>query len=102
MGNIGLLTTFGLMLATAWIGFIRFGMRTENNWPLIYYTILVLYLNNYDLVLNPYVVYVSVVCALFERFEFLNERMIFGIRIIEVVCLSHIGFRLYIALYRGF
>ena len=73
MGNIGLLATFGLAMATIWIGINRFTMRLENNWPLLYYLGLVVYLNKYDMVLNPYVVYVAVVCGLFVRFEFMKR-----------------------------
>jgi hypothetical protein len=35
---------------------------------------------------------VSVVCALLLRFEFLNERLIYFVKIIEVICLVIIGY----------
>jgi len=60
------------------------------------------YLNKYDMVLNPYVVYVAVVCGLFVRFEFMNERVVFFIRIIEVASLVHICVRLIGTLLKGF
>ncbi len=99
MGNIGLLFTFILTAATAWIGFSRFRMRLDNSWPLFYYLGLVIYLNTYDFVLNPYVVYVAVVCALLLRFEFMNERLVFFVRIIEVSALTHIGYRMISAMF---
>jgi hypothetical protein len=102
MGNIGLLATFGLAMASIWIGINRFSMRLENNWPLLYYLGLVVYLNKYDMVLNPYVVYVAVVCGLFVRFEFMNERVVFFVRIIEVASLVHICTRLIGTLLKGF
>jgi len=99
MGNIGLLVTIILTAATGWIAFSRFRMRLDNSWPLFYYLGLVMYLNAYDMVLNPYVVYVAVVCALLIRFEFMNERLVFFVRIIEVACLAHIGWRMLSAIF---
>jgi hypothetical protein len=92
MHNLGLLLSFLLTLATAWLAFIRFQTKPDNSWPLLYYFALVGYLNTYDLVLNPYVVYVAVVCALLLRFEFMNDRIIFLVRIIEVGSLMYIGY----------
>ncbi|QOY89969.1 hypothetical protein [Paludibaculum fermentans] len=77
-------------------------MRLENSWPLLFYLMLVLYLNSYELVLNPYVVYVAVVCALFIRFEFMNERVVFFVRVLEVGALAHIGYRLLITLLKAY
>lgn len=94
MGNIGLLFSFLLLVGTAWLAIMRFRMRPDNSWPLTYYLCLVLFLNSYELVLNPYVVYVSVICALLLRFEFLNERLIFLVRIVEVSCLAFLGWQL--------
>lgn len=102
MGNIGLLATFGLLMGATWIGLSRFSMRLENSWPLLFYLMLVLYLNSYDQVLNPYVVYVAVVCALFVRFEFMNERVVFFTRVIEVAALAHIGYRLLATLLKAY
>lgn len=81
-------------MCVIWIGLSRFSMRLENSWPLMFYLALVLYLNSYEQVLNPYVVYVAVVCALFVRFEFMNERVVFFVRIVEVAALAHIGYSL--------
>ncbi|MGJ5819221.1 hypothetical protein [Paludibaculum fermentans] len=102
MGNIGLLATFGLLMGAIWIGMSRFSMRLENSWPLLFYLVLVTYLNSYDQVLNPYVVYVAVICALFIRFEFMNERVVFFVRVLEVATLAHIGFRLLTTLLKAF
>ncbi|MBI5085751.1 MAG: hypothetical protein HZB13_14270 [Acidobacteria bacterium] len=91
MGNVGLLFTFLLLMGTLWLGMTRINMRLENNWPLIYDIALVVYLNTWDLILNPYVVYVAVVCALLIRFEFLNERIVFFVKVVEIIALTHIG-----------
>lgn len=102
MGNIGLLATFTLLMGATWIGLSRFSMRLENSWPLLYYLALVMYLNSYELVLNPYVVYVAVVCALFVRFEFMNERVVFFIRVVEVAALAQIGYTLLMVLLKAY
>jgi hypothetical protein len=93
MGNVGLLFTVCLLLATVWLAFSRFRMRLENSWPLIYYLGVVIYLNGFERVLDPYVVYVAVICALLLRFEFLNERLVFFVRLIEVCALAHMAWR---------
>jgi hypothetical protein len=101
MGSIALLATFGLTVATVWLAIMRPRMRLDNSWPLFYYLGLVVYLNSLELVLNPYVVYVAVVCALLLRFEFMNERLIFFVRIIELGTLLHICWRLITAMIRA-
>lgn len=95
MNNLGLLLSFILALSTVWLAFTRFQIKPDNNWPLLYYFVLVGYLNAYDLVLNPQVVYLAVICALLLRFEFMNERLIFFVRILEVGALAHIGYCLF-------
>lgn len=102
MGNIALLATFGLTVASAWLAIMRPRMRLDNSWPLFYYLALVIYLNSFELVLNPYVVYVAVVCALLLRFEFLNERIVFLFRILELAALIHIGWRMVSAMMKAF
>jgi hypothetical protein len=42
-----------------------------------------------------------VVCALLLRFEFLNERIVFFVRIVEVGALINIGYNLFSALLRA-
>jgi hypothetical protein len=63
---------------------------------------LVVYLNKYDNILNPYVVYVAVVCGLFVRFEFMNERVVFFTRFVEVASLVHICVRLISTLLKAY
>jgi len=98
MSNIGFLFTVGLFAGTIWLAAMRFRMRLENNWPLVYYLGAVVYLNSYPGTLNPYVAYVAVISALLLRFEFLNERIVLLVRFIEVVALIHVGWSLYAAL----
>ena len=101
MNNVGLLLSFILFLGTVWLAVARFQTKPDTSWPLVYYFTLVVYLNSYDLVLNPNVVYVAVVCALLLRFEFLNERIILFVKIIEFGTLAHIGYSLAIAMMKA-
>ena len=94
MNNLGLLLSFILAVSTAWLAYARFQTKPDNSWPLLYYFVLVGYLNAYDLVLNPNVVYVAVVCALLLRFEFMNARVVYFVRIIELGTLVNIGYSL--------
>ncbi|MBI5283215.1 MAG: hypothetical protein HY858_16140 [Candidatus Solibacter usitatus] len=102
MGNVGLLFTFLLLMGTLWLALTRITMRLENNWPLVYDIGLVVYLNSFDLILNAYVVYVAVVCALLIRFEFLNDRIVFFVKVLEICALAHIGWCLLAALLKAF
>ena len=95
MNNLGLLLSFILAVSTVCLAFARFRIKPDNNWPLLYYFGLVGFLNTYDLVLNPNAVYVAVVCALLLRFEFMNARVIFVVRLVEVASLVNIGYCLF-------
>jgi hypothetical protein len=98
MGNIPLLATFIVAAATVWLAVARPRMRLDNSWPLLYYLCVVLYLNSIDLVLNSYVVYLAVISALLLRFEFMNARLIWFVRTLELLALAHIAWRLFITL----
>lgn len=100
MSNIEFLFTVGLLAGTVSLAASRLRMRLENNWPLLYYFAAVVFLNTYYLVLNPYVVYVAVICALLLRFEFMNERLVALVRLIEIGALVHIGWHLFTALWQ--
>ncbi|MEJ5369582.1 MAG: hypothetical protein WHT08_14780 [Bryobacteraceae bacterium] len=100
MSNIEFLLTVGLLAGTVWLAASRLRMRLDNNWPLVYYFGAVVYLNTYHLVLNSYVVYIAVVCALLLRFEFMSERLVALVRFLEVGALVHTGWRLMNALWR--
>jgi hypothetical protein len=95
MDNLGLLLTFALAVAAVWLALGRFRMRLENSWPLILYLLMVVYSNSYNQVLNAYVLYVSVVCALLLRFEFMNERVVYFVRWVEVACLSWMAYTMF-------
>ena len=94
VGNTGLIATFALLMGSTWIAFMRFRTKPDTSWPLVFYLVLVIYSNQFGQVIPPYVLYVSVVCGLLLRFEFLNERLIFFVKIIEVCCLVIIAYTL--------
>ena len=98
LGNTGLVATFALLMGASWIAFMRFRTKPDTSWPLIFYLVLVVYSNQYGQAIPPIVLYVSVVCGLLLRFEFLNERLIFFVKIIEVACLIVIGYVLLLLL----
>ncbi len=98
--GIGLLLGFALAVATLWLGINRWSIKLDSNWPLVYYAMLVIFSNTYPNLLNPYVLYLAVICGLFLRFEFLNDRIIFFIRVIEIGCFIHIGYVLFKTLLR--
>ncbi len=100
MSNVGFLFTAGLLVGSIWLAATRLRMRLDNNWPLVYYFAAVVYLNSYPLVLNPYVVYVAVISALLLRFEFMNERLVALVRIIETIALIQVGWTLLGVLWR--
>jgi hypothetical protein len=79
-------------MGATWIACMRFRMKADTSWPMMFYLVLVSYSNQYDQAVPAYVLYVSVVCALLLRFEFLNERLIYFVKIIEVICLVIIGY----------
>lgn len=102
LSNVGLLLSFALAVATIWLAVNRFNLKLENNWPLVYYGLLVLFSNLYPMVINAYVLYVSVICGLLLRFEFLNERIVFFFRIVEMLCFGVIGWQLFSLLFAQF
>jgi hypothetical protein len=94
LGNTGLVATFALLMGASWIAFMRFRMKPDSSWPLVFYLLLVVYSNQNSQAVPPYVLYVAVVCGLLLRFEFLNERLIFFGKVIEVICLAIIAWSL--------
>lgn len=102
LSNAGLLLTFALAVATVWLAINRFSLKLENNWPLLYYALLVLFSNLYPRAINAYVIYVGVVCGLMLRFEFMNDRVVFFVRLLELVCFAVVGWRLFTLLLAQF
>ncbi|MGB9609996.1 MAG: hypothetical protein ACPL7M_03415 [Bryobacteraceae bacterium] len=102
MSNVGFVFTVALLAGTLWLAATRFRLQLENNWPLLYYFGAVIHLHSYPGVLNPYVVYVAVICALLLRFEFMNERLVTLVRLVEVACLVHMSWAIFGAVWKEF
>lgn len=94
IGNTGLVATFSLLMGATWIAFMRFRMKPDSSWPLIFYLVLVVYSNQFGRAIPPYVLYIAVVAGLLLRFEFMNERLILFVKVIEVTCLVVIAYHL--------
>jgi hypothetical protein len=87
------LLTFILLVLTMWLIASRFSQSLESNWPLVYYLVVVAHLKAFDGGLNPYWVYVAVVCGLFLRFEFMGGAILKSFRVIELITLAYIAWR---------
>jgi hypothetical protein len=90
--NEGLLTMI-LVGLTVWLAIARNRIRLENNWPLVYYLLLVLYQKRYPDNIEPIWVYIGVVTALFLRFEFVGGIVTKFLRGVELVVLAYITWR---------
>lgn len=102
ISNAGLLLMFALAVATVWLAVNRFSLKLDNNWPLLYYGLLVLFSNLYPRALDGYVLYAAVICGLMLRFEFMNARVVFFFRILEMGCFGVIGWSLFTLLHAQF
>lgn len=87
------LLTFLLLVLTMWLAFSRFTRSLESTWPLVYYLVVVAYLKAFEGGLNPYCVYVAVVCGLFLRFEFMGGAVLKTFRVVELLTLAYIAGR---------
>lgn len=85
--------TFTMMIATASVIWTRFHRPIENNWPLMYYAGMVVYLKAFDGSLNPTFVYIGVVVALLLRFEFLGGFILKVVRALDFVILAYFMWR---------
>ena len=85
--------------ASLWMVWGRFTLRLESNWPLVYYLLMVIYNNTYQNRLNPYILFVAVICALLLRFEFMGVRVVRIIQLVEFVMLAIMIYRLFLLIF---
>jgi hypothetical protein len=85
-----------LLGLSAWLGFSRSTTKLDSNWPLIYYLFLVGYLKVYEGSLDPYMVFVGTVSALFLRFEFMGGWFLKFVRGTELFILAYVIYRCYV------
>jgi hypothetical protein len=93
------ITTLLLMVLTATAMFMRYRIRMENSWPLIYYIALVAYTQKFDDIMNTLPVYVALACALLLRFEFMSGWILRLIMYVESACLAYVLVRCLQVLY---
>ena len=87
------LITSGVMALTIAVLVWRFVGKLESNWPLVYYLLLVVYLRVFEGSIDPYVVYVAVISALFLRFEFMGGWFLKFVRVVEFGTHVYISYR---------
>lgn len=100
--NAGVVLVFVLAVATAWLGWRRFSMPAESNWPLVYYAALAALTHSLPGLLHLEVLYVAVAAALLLRFEIMNRAFSNCIRVVEALCFGLIGWRLALRVWTGF
>lgn len=93
------ITTMLLMALTATVMFMRYRIRTENSWPLIYYIALVAYTQKFDDIMSTIPVYIALGCALLLRFEFMSGWVLRMIMYVETAGLAYVLIRCLQVLY---
>lgn len=83
-------TTLLMASVTVWVLFVRWRSRHETNWPLLYYAALFAYTKKFDEIVDPWALYIAVVCALLIRFEYLSGWMLQAIQVLETICLIYV------------
>ena len=84
-----------MLAASLWMVWGRFTLRLESNWPLVYYLLMVIYNNTYSRRLNPYVLFVAVICGLLLRFEFMGVRVVRIVQLVEFTMVAFLIYRLF-------
>jgi hypothetical protein len=88
------LLAIAVMILTIWIAIARRKIPMESNWPLLYFIGLVVYQKLYPDVLDPYPIFMGVVCAGVIRFEFMNLRFAKFVCWVELLMFLYVIWRL--------
>ena len=83
------------MAVTIILVYMRPKIAPESNWPLLYFIGLVLYQKMFEDILNPYPIFIGVVCAGMIRFEFMNLRFLKYFRWLELLMLVYVTWQLF-------
>ena len=75
--------TLLLMGLTVWVIVTRARGKVENNWPLVYYLLVLVYWKVFEGGLHFYWVYTGLAAAVFLRFEFMGGVVLTFVRLIE-------------------
>jgi hypothetical protein len=87
--DFGILT-MALVAVTVWMAAVRSKLPNESNWPLVYWSLMVAYLRWSEDIMNPYVIYLGLIIALFVRFEFLASGLIRILSVLEWICWGYV------------
>ena len=79
-----------LVAVTVWMAAARSKLPNESNWPLVYWGLMFAYLRWSDDIMNPFVIYVGLIIALFVRFEFLAPGLIRVLNVLEWICWGYV------------
>lgn len=86
--------TIGILAMTLWLIVFRFFTgRTESNWPLIYYGLVVYHLKVWEDGFRPNYVWAALAVALFLRFEFMGKGFIKVFTFLELPFLLYAAWR---------
>ena len=87
--DFGILT-MALVVVTIWMAGVRSKLPNESNWPLVYWGLMIAYLRWSEDIMNPYVIYVGLLIALFIRFEFMAQGFIRVLYVVEWLCWGYV------------
>jgi hypothetical protein len=85
--------TLALMGATIWVMAARIRGRLESNWPLFYYVGVIAYYQSFPRGLDPYWVFVGLVCGTLLRFEFMGGVILTLVRVVEFFFFCYVLWR---------
>ena len=87
------------MVLTVTAMFLRYRIRMESSWPLIYYIALLAYTQKFDDIMHTVPVYTALACAMLLRFEFMSGWILRLFMYVESACLAYVLIRLLQVLY---
>lgn len=68
-------------------------MKPENNWPLLYYAGMVLFVRGWAPYMEPWFIYAGLIFALLIRFEFASTGFVQLFKLSEGICLVYVLFK---------
>jgi len=93
--SAGNVTTAVMFALTVWTIAVRMRSRPDSNWPLIFNGMLAIYSGYFPGRLNSVAIYISVVTALFQRFEFMSGFFRYVFMTFELIALALTSYLLF-------
>jgi hypothetical protein len=85
--------TLTVVAVAFWLLVYRYTGRLDSNVPLLFHLMIGFHMLTWEDGLNPYLVYLGLVCALFLRFEFMSRGFVRFVQIIETIPLAYVIWR---------